>query len=489
MKKRILSLLLVLTLLLSLCACGDSVSSKNKNKLNVAEGSGMVIILGNHANANRCPEERINELCDALGNCVDIWENDGDYFAQMNIAVMVCDSDPSKVKIQESYEDKVLNEVITEDVDLDVEAPSEKRIKQDVKDMVESVENFLLNNAPKADHEGVDIPAALKEAVRILNNMDDLTEKHIYLYDSGIVTHGPMAMGSAEDGLFDVQIGTAEEVLRTLPQSALVDLEGVTIHYYGLGDVCYGQKDMRKCTAEDKDFEERMEAIWKGYFEMCGAKVQGEINYAEKAEDDSRALIYDAEEENSLPYVPNVLFYEVKTEEPPEETTEPTIPTEEITFRDAELGGFKPDSGELKNEAMARDTLDSYCGDMLSYVAEHPEITLYVAGFRSVGKDGAQHTSSPKISGARALTVSKLIQEMYGIPASQIVEMDGGTQNIRDVSDEMPEEYPDGYPGRRDENACALNRMVVLIPQTGEGGKCQKMIDALIDAGLKDIAP
>ncbi len=449
MKQKLLALAMSLILALGLCACGSAKADFPN------EGNALVIILGNHANANRCDSKTITkELMPLVEKCSTRWVDGEDYHVELKVSVLVSDSNPAIETIEDNYK----GQVYTAELTFDSKTP-EKSMKE-LRELYDIVEAALQNSEGfRADDPGADLPTAIAEAQLILK-ANPGKENHIFIYDTGIVTHGPMAMGSGE-GQLNVQSGTAKEVLNKVKDSAFTDLSGIKVHFYGLGDVCIGQKDMRDFRAEDPDFTSRMEQFWMGYLERCGAELMNTITYTPSSEDTSRAMLWDVETD-PYPEVPNVPFVNIVPPEPVDEEQETVIAP--ISLTSSELGGFKGDSAVFKNKDRAIAALRSYETTLLS-IKNDPSLQLYVVGSRAMTSpkdDFVDHETSR----GRALAVSDLIQELFGIPASQIVEIDAGVQRFSWSSD--AEEFPGGKdPGpEAKEAAQAQHRVVTLIPST-----------------------
>ena len=148
------------------------------------------------------------------------------------------------------------------------------------------------------------------------------------------------------------------------------------------------------------------------------------------------------------------------------------------------LGGFKGDKAEFRNEPQARSALQSYYEKALKVVKENPQVKLYIVGSRAITSPEDPLFQDHETSASRAIAVSELIQEMFGIPAEQIVEIDAGVQRFSWSS--KAEEFPGGKwrEGSALEAAQAEHRVVTLIPATDNN---QSRLDEL--AHEQDICP
>lgn len=470
MKKRIGALLLAVVLVLGLCACSMS------DKVFVKEGIHVVVILGNHANANHFHESMISEkLHGLLVDALSYYKDGEDYVAKLNVSVIISDGKPTRELLMEEYINRKDEVVIQELLLIDDATYAEKAISEG-EDIVERVEEALLSDNLRAKDEGVDLLAAISEAARILRS-EPGAENHIFIYDTGVVTEGKMAMGTDADQL-DIQKGEVDDVLNKLGESAMPNLENIKVHFYGLGDVCVGQKDMREFG--DEEFQSRFVEFWTKFFERCGVTKenlnQGKpLTYSAIGLEGSAMLWdYEGDEENKDQYYPkvrNVPFYEIvrETENNDEEDGQGGSEEKEVTpinLSASELGGFYgdyegQDPGKFKNPDQAIAALKSYEEYALKQIRENPELKLYVIGSRAMTSSG-DDMKDDKASKARAISVSKLLQEQFGIPAEQIVEIDAGVQRFSWSS--KKQEFTKGKGP--DKTAQAEHRVVTLIPAT-----------------------
>lgn len=449
----------VMLMLFLLSASGCTISDKEY----VHEGNSLVIIVGNHANANRYDEQLVTkDIYNLLTDSVSFSIDGDDYIASLNVAIIVSDGNPTRANIVlDGYE-----------VELVTEAKSAEKGIRNAEDMIEDVVDFLLENSLRADDPEVDLPAAISEAARILRQNPG-AEDHIFIYDTGIVTSGVMAMGSGT-GQLDIQKGTVTDVLAQLPSGAFPDLSDIYVHFYGLGDVCIGQKDMRSYGAAD--FEARLVELWESFLDRCGAVQMNQLVFAPISHS---PMLWDTEED-PYPFVRNVPFYDSDAwlESPPLPDLLP------VNLTSSELGGFRADSSEFRDSEQAKLALDSYFHTTLWPLLARPELKLYVVGFRAKTMPGQDLKDDP-LSAARALAISDLIQELYKIPAEQIIEIDAGVQRFSWSS--SAEEFPNGEGDYYvDREAQAMHRMVSLIPSTENN---MPLIQELLDAGETDIRP
>lgn len=462
MKKLILAVLLA-AMMLSLWGCGMSDEEYPQ------VGDSMVIIVGNHANANHYDEDFVHKVIRPLLLKAVTREIIGrDYVATLNVSIIVSDGAPVKERmVLDGYEVELVN----------YSKAAEKSIEE-IDDMIEDVEDFLLSDSLRAVEAGANLPAAIAEAERILRNNPGANNR-IVIYDTGIVTEGRMGMGS-EEGQLDIQDGSVDEVLNRLGESFFPDLTGIDVEFYGLGDVCIGQKDIRDM--EDTRLVDQFVGLWQAFFARCNVNSINTLTIADKGDS---PMLWDVETD-PYPFVRNVPFYEMPVEVVETgdtgdgEEKKPSI----ANLSASELGGFKGDKAEFRNEAQARSALESYYEEVLKEVKEHPETKLYVVGSRAITSPNDPLYQDHDTAAARAIAVSELIQEMFGIPAEQIVEIDAGVQRFSWSSDAV--EFPGGKwrEGPELEAAQAEHRVVTLIPGTENN---QSRLEEL--AHEQDICP
>lgn len=451
MKHRYITVLTaVLLLMVLLCSCG--MSDKNFEQA----GNNLVIILNNHANANRYSDEVVErDIKSMLMDAITYQIDGSDYTASMNVSIIIADGRPIRETITHTYQGEVSTLELTETATY-----AEKAVREG-EDLADKVVDFILEGDLRATDEGTNLPAALAEAARILRENPG-AENHIYIYDTGIVTEGKFAMGT-DEGQLDIQKGTVEEVMQHVDPGAFPDLSGIYVHFYGLGDVCLGQKDMRQF--DQSDFEQRFIDFWTLFFENCGVPADhlndgNPLTYAATGSTD-RAMLWDVEE-NAYPYVRNVPFYETPNPELEDDDTGTGTVVEKlpVNLSASELGGFKGDSAEFKHPDQAEAALLSYYEYVLKEVVERPDLKLYVVGSRAITVEGQDFKDDP-ISKSRAIAISKLLQEMFGIAPEQIIEIDAGVQRFSWSSDKK--EFVNGV---KDPAAQAEHRVVTLIPAT-----------------------
>ncbi len=455
--KLICSLMLAVLLMIMSTGCGMSIEEF------LQQGDAMVIIIGNHANANRASAEELDELLDdKLAQCISRYQDGEEYCLKANVTIIVLDGDPETV-------DVVLE---GEKVELKASAMSIEKVMREQEYIIKDIKDFLLEDSLRADDEEVDMLAAIAEAKIILDQYaGDEMEKHIVIYDSGIST----------DGFFDmkkinIQDGTVGQVLEQLPDGAAYDLSGITITFGGLGNVAGNQKDLR----EDSVYTQRLSAVWQEYFLSCNVKAinpDAESNFnkisfaargknamlcVEKDPDKSEEEPIGNEDQNEASYYPFVstVPFRLSEKEVIKGIVDGTSETP-IVLKSVDLG-FKGDSAEFKDEVQAYAAMDSY-KDVFELVKQYPEIVLYVVGSRAKTTPTEETLANDQLAKDRAEAVANVLKSRYGVPASQIVIIDAGTQTLPWRNGV---EFPDGTWDSKDKVAMMNNRTVAIIPNT-----------------------
>ena len=453
MKIRALIALLLVLGLLFLGGCGGSEAFEQ-------EGCALVIILGNHANANRYEDDVITQdVAALLKNAATRQIVDGKYTASLEVSVIISDGVPTReALVYGSFDDDPDNDEVLE---MNVTELAPEKCQRELNYLIADIQDILLSDGLRATDEGANLPAAIREASRILHSSNNANKK-IFIYDSGIVTEGKMAMGVGENHL-DIQSDTAINVLDQVDPCFFPDLSGIDIEFYGLADVCDGQKDIRDM--ENTELENQFIAIWEAFFERCNAKSVNALKISAKG---SKPMLWDLEEEyHPYPKVRNVPFYEPVHNSATDEG--PTF----TNLSASELGGFGASSAEFLDKEQAKATLNSYYEGFLRVVKEDPDMQLYIVG-SAAKREPSSAEVDRDVSRDRAIAVSKLIQEMFGIPASQIVEIDAGVQRFSwsDPTEEFPNGKMPTTPAEKEDMAKrqALHRVVTLIPST-EGNR------------------
>lgn len=462
--KKINILALLAALVLLLCGCGMSDDNF------VQDGSAAVLILNNCANSNRYDTETIeNSMHEVLERAVTrSIDSDGRYCVELNVDVIISDGIPTREKLVMDGTELWMTD----------DAPYAEKALERAEYLLEDFESFLLSDSLRAKDNGTNLVGAIEEAVRILK-LSDAKEKCIYIYSSGIETEGVMAMGVDADQI-DIQAGEVEDVIKQI--GTLPNLEGIRVYFYGLGDVCVGQKDMRadannqKKPGDISNFEQRLVDVWTAFFTASGVSPEN-LNDGKglfMAPKGNSPMVSKASG-GSYPDVRNVPFYEIIQEPAPNEQA--NTPSGALTLSAGELGGFKGDAATFNNPEQAAAALRSYYDYALKAVEEDPALKLYVVGSRAKTRLDWDNTHTVlnvlmdhDTSASRAIAVSNLITELFDIAPEQIVEIDAGTQRFTWSSPD--EEYPDGvYIAEADEDDAfyarqAAHRVVTLIPAT-----------------------
>lgn len=444
MIKKVLSLTLIAAMLLGmLSGCGVSETDF------LQEGCATVIIVGNHANANKFTEKEMEALLgDKIERSFTHSKKGNDYCIQANVSIIVVDGKP-----EQSY--------VTFDgerIEMDASAKSIEKVLHEKEYICDDINAYLFSDDLRANDAEVDLLAAIAEAETILDSYPDSMEKHMVIYDTGITTAGFLNMNK-----IDIQNGSVDQVLERLPEGAFHKLGGIKVTFGGLGNVCFPQSDMR----QDSSFKNRLENLWTAYFTRCGAELTAPIEYAAKGNDPMVNVVTEGEaagcvqpNEEIVSYEPvSIVSFKLSEKEVIEEFVTGSSETP-IILSTVELG-FKGDSAEFRDQAAAEKALISY-EEIFTLLKEHPEITIYVVGSKAKTTPDEDVSTDP-LSRDRANAVANLIQKMFGISASQIQIIDAGTTRF---SWRSGVEFPDGTWASKDKVAQMQNRVVAIIPST-----------------------
>ncbi|MBR3835956.1 MAG: hypothetical protein IKJ69_04110 [Clostridia bacterium] len=421
--KRILAVLLM-TVVIFTCfnACRKEETDDGSQKIGTS--TGLVIILGNHANAKRVTRNILEEkeYAKLIKSAYTFEKNEKkQYTARANIAVIVADGNPQLEKDLEGFNMGNLDTCKRKDTCEDnIEMNNEKLYK------------ILTDDTRlRAQEPGVDLVTAFREAVNYLNNLD-VDKRTILCFDTMIPTQGMVdftKLNYAEKSAQELY----DEVY-SLNGNRLPNFDGIEVMVDGLVDVCGYQSNGIK----DSGFKTTIESFWKLFFGDSNVKsiksndLQGtEMNYIENVD-------------GSYPYVPAI------------PVPVPNGPDTTIHFASEQLN-FKISKTEFKEKKAATDYIRNTASKVLhNILEEEPERKIYVVGSIAVDSDGNKFDTHD-ISGGRAETVAKVLVENCGIPASNICVLDCGT-NI------LPWRDTDEFQsGKWEEKDAAKNRVVTII--------------------------
>lgn len=457
--KRILAWVLVAVMLTGLCTgCGMSKEEYEQ------KGIALVVIVGRHANAHRYTQAELNALLgDKLQRSVERTINGDDYSVSVNCSILVVDGDPEQAYA--TYNGEL--------VDLSTSAKSAEKALHELDYILGDIESFLMSDELQADDKEVDLLAAIAEGTTILNSYPEDTEKHMVIYDTGFNTTGFFDMNKV-----NIQEGDVGQIVNEerLTPGAFPDMKGIQVTFGGLGNVCYGQQDMRN----DSVFKGRMEELWTAYFNKCGATLTQPIKYSAEGNDPQ---VYDDPDKNVdsgnaaanatvlYPYVSGIPFVIAEAQ------TQQIIDGETIIVLDSLSLGFLGDSAEFRDRDQALKALRSY-GDAIERIKQDPSITLYVVGSKAKTAPDEEIDLTESLSEERAKAVAALLKEMFDFPEVQIQIINA---DITPFTWRNGVEFPDGTEESLDRDEQRKNRVVALIPSTA-----QDYVDELVKAGLLD---
>lgn len=418
--------LLCLAILLLTGCHRDEVEKEEKVK---EKDIALVIIAGRHANANMYTKDMLIEanVKNMIKDAIKLYQDeDGKYCAKGQVYVIVSDGYPTEATIE--FDQKI-------DLSgyLECRNNTEKGRKLRVNQMVDGIMDFLTSKDLMADDEEVDLLAALGEAQVILEN-SDAKEKKILVLDTGVNTTGYFDMS-----VIDIQKGTPNEVIDSLPDGAIPNLKGTNVQFVNLGNVAKPQVDLRK----DSSFKKQLTSVWANIIKRSGGRLEKNLTFTKSK---GKPMIY-SEDNKGYPYVKTIEFRKAETV-----SNKPVpLPTSAL--------GFKANSAEFKDEAQAINVITSRTTDLMNYLNENPNEKIYVVG--SIAKD-SQDLNKPSsvISANRANKVAEVLVNKCKLPANRIVTIDAGTTKFtwRDK-----EEYPNGKLNVANQES---NRIVMIIPES-----------------------
>lgn len=439
MKKKLTALLLAAVMLLSLCACSDNEAAPASAEFE------LVIIAGRHANGMLPTLEMLQDsgLPELIQNSVTYYQdNAGLYHADARITVIVNDGNPEPRAIQYNGTP----------VKLRMEDSAYDLLEEDVAALSTTVLHALLDDSLVADDEEADLIGSVLKAATILE-ASSATNKAIMILDNGISTSGKLNMSS-----FDIQAATPDVLMNNLAPGSFPDLSGVSVWFYGLGNV---DEENQTTVDDDTIVMDQLCAFWTTYFEACGATLPADLvittnlggtpmqNF-DKPKNGNR----DAAGNLWYPSVANVSFTKTETTiieaeklpdgEPPVFTANKlNFVGGKATFKDGEAAAIK----ELTNEK-------DYFQQIL---AVEPDTIFYVVG--SIAKDDpALVKETGTLSWERAAAVARIMIEHCDVPAKNIRLIGAG---LTPFSWRNAEEFPGGQAS---EANMARNRVVAIIP-------------------------
>lgn len=446
--KRLITLLLAFAMLLSLCGCQGGLSGQDS--FSEKQGDTMVLIVGRHANARMYSEKVLQDyVLSKLDDCTTYTKNGSKRQAEINLKVIVCDGEPELVPIMLGGEKS----------DLIFTGTNARKLNQSKSHFEQDLKEFLMSPELRANHEEVDLLKAISLAsdyARI--DAKNGVKTHLVILDTGITTSGYLNMKK-----IDIQAGSVDSVLAQLAEGAFYDLSNCELTFWGLGNICVGQKDI----GDDNVYKRRLEDLWISYFAACGIE-DPDISFYR---DDGTPMVCSEGDASSYLRVSSVPFYPTENvidSGPGGEGNDPPI------LNASELG-FVGGKATFRDPAQAAAAIRSYKSDLSDYL-EDSDTMFYVVGSIAVDVPGfsaeTHHLSQERADAVKGLLISEL-----NIPADRITTIDAGT---RILPWRNGVEFPDGTTASRDDEAMQGNRVVAIIPSTCDKAEYQNALRELL---------
>jgi hypothetical protein len=346
----------------------------------------------------------------------------------------------------------------------------------------------------RATTEGNDLLAALVQAQAALNEAEDrsrngLKERHIIIFDTGIVTDGHMdflRLGISEidfvtntdEKLSEINSTISNELLR---RHLLPDLQGVKITWAGLGDTCnvhqtipnsalIGVRELWRTVLISAGVDES-DIDFKSY--TFGTNPNLHTPEGHVCDDDCHGCDW-------FPFVPTIDFnsdefdlshqlqamfaalttanvYGDTTSEQENRGNGNMPPPPPLSIHNDALG-FLPNSYIVRDPANFEFILAEYAKQLIPYLEHHRSITLYIAGTMA----RANRTPNPCLilSTKRAEVVMDVLVR-HGVPENRLRAFGLGESGDPWRKDEWA-------TGSFNEAVARLNRKTMLIPSNSE---------------------
>ncbi len=420
--KRILSvLLLAFIMLVGFAACGGSDEP----------ATGLVVILGNHANAKRITEDDLQKCADIFNSAYTREEDSkGNYTAYANIAVIVADGDP-EIEALEDFETGYLDSS-------NRAANRELKIEKNNEKLFEILTD---ESRLRAQEEGVDLVEAFNKAEFYLNGLDVVNRK-ILCFDTMLPTQGLV-----DFTVLDYAEKTPQELydyVYSQNPDLLPKLSGIEVIVKGALDICGYQND----GIQNPTYTENIVSFWKLFF-------GDSLKSISSSSSNGSAMLYLEGSADSYPYVPAIPVPEYN-KLVAEEKKEEHVVDDTIVFRSEELN-FKMDQAVFVNKEKSVKYIEKTASEKLKQIlARDPARKIYVVGSIAVNSKNEKYDTS-SVSSGRASVVADVLIENCKIPASNICVLDCGTNKLpwRDA-----EEFVNG---KWIEEEAAKNRVVTIV--------------------------
>lgn len=428
MKRKSVILMLVLVLVFAFVSCGRD---KDDNSDVKAGPSGLVIIIGNHANmVNRVDkifDDILNEEPEYFSDAYTLKGdgNDVKYSAKANIAVVVADGNP-QIEDLENYDFKT---------GYLKESDTAKKTQDNINKNNRKLSSLLASGELRAKEDEVDLIGAFEVAENYLKNLKDVSERRILVIDTMLPSTGLVDFTE-----LDYANKSGQEIY-DLVMSAngerMPDLSGLKIRIEGAINICGLQnKEISETSTSIIDF-------WKIFF---GESLDGDIKNCFGL---NGTEMTNSEDGEGYPYVSPI----------PVPARKPTSGKENSApvVLDAETLKFKQNLATFENPIKAKNyiktTVKKAIETMLAY---DPDRIIYVVG--SIAVDSKHNEfDTHRISRDRALAVADVLINECKIPSSNIKVLDCGTNKLswRDT-----DEFANG---KWQDSLAAKNRVVAII--------------------------
>ncbi len=433
MKRIIIALMLVLALAFTLAGCGKDKAPEGP--------SGLVIIVGNHANSKIAADEIIDEMMtedpELFTNAYSVVENDRYFTAKANIAVIVADGDPEIESLEKyGFETGYLSESNTE-----------KKTVANIEDNNDILVEIFESEVLKAQQEQVDLIAAFDVAVNYLNGLSNVTEKNILILDTMLPTKGLIDVRT-----LDFENISGEELFNKVMDvngNRMPDFSGITVQVKGAINTCgFQDKRISEVCTNLLDF-------WKEFF---GSSLKGDIVESYGASGTEKLYKEDG---SGYPYVSPIAVT------PPDPLDPVIFGEQQVRFNSGDWTFVNPDEAkEYIRKASAESIKKALKSD--------PDAIFYVVGSIAVDSKGNKFETH-EISRNRALVVADILIEC-GVPAKNLRVLDCGTNVLKGLRD--ADEFAGGS---WNDDEAAKNRVVAVI-HGDDSADAFKVIKPFIDS-------
>ena len=333
------SALLMTAALVTGCSEAEAVPSAGQMVLIAGDRQGMASIVDE---SGRDPEIVIASLRDQV---MDRFDRD------MTVSVIPADGDPRTAQ--------------TEIYELDTDNPTQ-RAESPEKRLEDLSENLADLQASSGES---DVLSALDLGGR---PTADSERKVLYVYDSGVSTAGPLAM---QNGLLGPQTDVAEIVGQLQDAGNVPHLNGVEVHWWGMGQVLDPQATVPVWART------KLQELWTAVVEAGGGSVV--------FHDDT---VQATAPSGDLPEVTPVTFSDVVAK-----PVSVTLPESQVSFQ--------PDSADFADPAAAEQTLTG----LVSFLESSSATSLWVTGC-TANPEGVSAEQMQRLSEQRARTISESLK-------------------------------------------------------------------------------